>query len=134
MDKVSQLKTIAKGLAAGGVLGTSGGILASSQIASNKRSARSKKGWDTRRRLTKAAQVAPLVPKLRASGLGPAQSITAKPKKPRMTTKHSLTTADTIKGSSRAYVSRNSMPVSFEPEHAPRSKSLSELRGGIKRV
>lgn len=53
MDKVAKLKSIAKGLAiggTGGILGASAGISAEKQIASNKRNARAKRGWDTRRR------------------------------------------------------------------------------------
>ena len=53
MDKVAKLKNIAKGLAtagAGGILGASAGVAASEQIRKNKNNARTRKGWDTRRR------------------------------------------------------------------------------------
>ncbi|CAL9983874.1 hypothetical protein VPHD148_0268 [Vibrio phage D148] len=53
MDKVAKLKSIAKGLAtagAGGILGAGAGIAASDQIQKNKNNARTRKGWETRRR------------------------------------------------------------------------------------
>lgn len=56
MDKVAKLKSIAKGLAAagaGGILGTGAGISAREQIQRNKYNARTRKGWDTRRRKAK---------------------------------------------------------------------------------
>lgn len=134
MDKVSQLKTMAKVLAAGGAIGASGTVLASNQIASNKRSARSKKGWETRRSILKTAGIAPLVGKVSASGYHPAQVKRPKVRGVSMGHRHSLTTSDTRKGDNRAFVSRNAMPVSFEPEHAPKSKTMSQLRGGIGRV
>lgn len=74
-----------------------------------------------------------LVTKVRASGYHPSQKIT-KPKPVTFSKKHSLTTADTKKGNSRAYVARDSMPVSIEPIKAPRSKTLSQLSRSIGRV
>lgn len=58
MDKSAELKSIAKGLAAGGILGAGAGIAASDQIRKNKHNARTVKGWDTRRRnaMTKKAE------------------------------------------------------------------------------
>jgi len=53
MDKVAELKGIARDLAtagAGGILGAGAGVAAHKLIAKNKRNARAKKGWDTRRR------------------------------------------------------------------------------------
>lgn len=58
MDKVAKLKSIAKGLAtagAGGILGAGAGVAAHEQITRNKYNARTRKGWDTRRRKAKEA-------------------------------------------------------------------------------
>ena len=57
MDKVAELKSIAKGLAAGGILGAGAGIAAKDQIQKNNNNARTVKGWDTRRKnaMTKEA-------------------------------------------------------------------------------
>lgn len=58
-----------------------------------------------------------------------------KPSKPvTFSKKHSLSSADTKKGSSRAYVSRDAMPVSIEPIKSPRSKTLSQISRSIGRV
>ena len=123
MNKVAKLKSIAKGIAATGVLGFGGGVLASTQVQNNKNSARSRKGWETRRLVKEAG----LISHVTASGYLPKQL--KKPKKAVATFSHSrpMSSADTKKGSSRAFVSRESMPISIEPEHAPRSKSMSQL-------
>ena len=57
MDKIAELKSIAKGLTAGGILGAGAGIAARDNIQKNKHNARTVKGWDTRRRnsMTKKA-------------------------------------------------------------------------------
>lgn len=57
MDKVAELKNIARGLGAGAI-GIGGGVAASHLIQRNKNSARATKGWDTRKKnnLTKVAE------------------------------------------------------------------------------
>jgi hypothetical protein len=52
MDKTAQLKSIARGLAAGSILGAGAGIAAHEQIKKNNHNARTVKGWETRRRNT----------------------------------------------------------------------------------
>lgn len=52
MDKTAQLKSVAKGLAAGGILGAGAGVVAHEHIRNNKNNARTVKGWETRRRNT----------------------------------------------------------------------------------
>ena len=58
MDKTAQLKSIARGLAAGSILGAGAGVAAHEQIQNNNNNARTRKGWETRRKnmLTKAAE------------------------------------------------------------------------------
>ena len=58
MDKIAKLKDAAKGLIAGGILGTGAGVAAVNQIQSNRHNARTVKGWNTRRnnKLTKEAE------------------------------------------------------------------------------
>lgn len=58
MDKSAKLKSVAKGLIAGSILGAGAGIAADKQIQKNKHNARTIKGWDTRRNnaLTKKAE------------------------------------------------------------------------------
>ncbi len=75
-----------------------------------------------------------LVTKVRASGYMPKQI--KKPKKPPavLTKKHSITSADTKKGDSRAFVARDSMPISIEPIKSPRSKTLANIGRGIRNV
>ena len=57
MDKTAQLKSVAKGLAAGSILGAGAGVAAHENIRKNKHNARTVKGWETRRRnsMTKEA-------------------------------------------------------------------------------
>lgn len=50
MDKIAELKTIARSLGTGGILGAGAGIAATELIRRNKNNAKAKKGWDTRRR------------------------------------------------------------------------------------
>lgn len=74
-----------------------------------------------------------LVQKVRASGYMPKQ-IKAPMKKPvKFTRKRTIASADTRKGQSRAYVSRDAMPVSIEPIKSPRSKTLAQLGRSVKR-
>lgn len=73
-----------------------------------------------------------LINKVRASGYHPKQKIkTSKP--PKFSKKHNLTTADTKKGKSRAFVSRDAMPISIEPIRSPRSKTLAEIGRSIRK-
>lgn len=73
-----------------------------------------------------------LVNTVRASGYMPEQ-IKGPPVKPaKVTNNNQFTAADTKKGQSRAFVSKDSMPVSFEPFKSPRSKTLAQLGRGIK--
>lgn len=67
MDKIAELKSVAKGLAAGGILGAGAGIAASEQIRKNGYNARTKKGWDTRRRnsMTKKANDTDTLPEVK---------------------------------------------------------------------
>jgi hypothetical protein len=74
-----------------------------------------------------------LVDKVRASGYMPKQIKKAMKKPAVLTRKQSLSSADTAKGQSRAYVSRDAMPVSIEPIKSPRSKTLAQLGRSIKR-
>lgn len=74
-----------------------------------------------------------LVKKVRASGYMPKQIKAPKKKPVKMTRKQTLSSADTRKGQSRAYVSRDAMPVSIEPIKSPRSKTLAQLGRSVKR-
>lgn len=76
----------------------------------------------------------PLVQKVRASGYMPNQIKKAKKATAVLTHKRSISSADTKKGQSRAYVSRDAMPISIEPIKSPRSKTLAQLGRKIKRV
>lgn len=73
-----------------------------------------------------------LVSKVRASGYHPAQVKKPMPKPVNMSKKHSLTTVDTKKGQSRAYVARDAMPISIEPIKAPESKTLAQIGRSIR--
>lgn len=75
-----------------------------------------------------------LVKKVRASGYLPKQIKKAKKEPAVLTRKQDLTSADTRKGQSRAYVSKDAMPVSIEPIKSPRSKTLAQLGRSVKRV
>ena len=75
-----------------------------------------------------------LVKKVRASGYMPKQIKEPKKKPVKMTRAQTLSSADTRKGQSRAYVSRDAMPVSIEPIKSPRSSTLAQLGRSIKRV
>ena len=75
-----------------------------------------------------------LVQKVRASGYMPAQ-IKGPTKRPAtFSRKRTISSADTRKGQSRAYVSKDAKPVSVEPIKAPRSKTLSQIGRSIRRV
>ena len=73
-----------------------------------------------------------LVKKVRASGYMPKQIKPLKKKPVVMTRKRALSDADTKKGQSRAYVSRDAMPISIEPIKTPRSKTLAQLGRSVK--
>lgn len=73
-----------------------------------------------------------LVDKVHASGYLPKQ-IKHPPSKPAVfSRKYGLSTQDTVKGKSRAFVSRDKMPISYEPIGAPRSKTLAQIGRSIK--
>lgn len=76
----------------------------------------------------------PLVKKVHASGYKPRQNKVGMKTLPKFTKDQKLNTADTKKGDSRAFVARDSMPVSIEPIKSPRSKTLAQLGRSIKRV
>lgn len=74
-----------------------------------------------------------LVTKIRASGYLPKQRMEA-PKPPvKMSRRHNLSSVDTKKGASRAFVARDGKPISIEPIKAPRSKTLAQIGRNIQR-
>lgn len=73
-----------------------------------------------------------LVHQVRASGYMPKQLPVMKKKPVKMSRTQALSDADTKKGQSRAYVSRDAMPISIEPIKSPRSKTLAQLGRSVK--
>lgn len=77
-----------------------------------------------------------LVSKVRASGYNPNQTKRKLDinKTPTFTKKYPLSSSDTKKGNSRAFVARDKMPVSIEPIKSPRSKTLAQIGREIRNV
>lgn len=73
-----------------------------------------------------------LVKKVHASGYLPKQLAHPKKKPAVFRKKQGLSTSDTAKGTSRALVAKDKMPVSIEPIKSPRSKSLAQIGRNIK--
>lgn len=76
----------------------------------------------------------PLVSKVRASGYGPKQQQRPIRKPANFSKKYKLSSADTKKHESRAFVSRDAMPISYEPYKSPRSKTLAQIGRSIRSV
>jgi len=74
-----------------------------------------------------------LVQKVRASGYMPKQVLHPK-RPPVFKKKQGLSSVDTKKGKSRAFVARDGMPISIEPIKSPRSKTLAQIGRNIKNV
>lgn len=79
-------------------------------------------------------EIKPLVSKVQASGYAPKQKRRPIRKPASFTKNYSLSSADTKKHESRAFVSRDAMPISYEPYKSPRSKTLAQIGRSLRRV